>query len=99
MQFIARVDRVFRDKPGRIIVDYIGIAQNLEQALNQYTKEKTGIDKEESVAVLMEKYEIVRGMLRSRTAYDRAPRRAAASDHIRKSLSPPKLAFQRVGDC
>jgi type I restriction enzyme R subunit len=65
MQAIARVNRVFKDKPGGLIVDYIGIAQNLKKALGQYTKsdqEKTGIDEEEAVAVLMEKYEILRGM-------------------------------------
>ncbi|TPN41796.1 type I restriction endonuclease subunit R [Mesorhizobium sp. B1-1-6] len=65
MQAIARVNRVFRDKPGGLIVDYIGIAQNLKNALGQYTQsdqEKTGIDEEEAVAVLMEKYEVVRGM-------------------------------------
>ncbi|ESZ60126.1 DEAD/DEAH box helicase [Mesorhizobium sp. L103C120A0] len=65
MQAIARVNRVFKDKPGGLIVDYIGIAQNLKNALGQYTKsdrEKTGIDEEEAVAVLMEKFEVVRGM-------------------------------------
>jgi type I restriction enzyme R subunit len=65
MQAIARVNRVFRDKPGGLIVDYIGVAQNLKNALGQYTKsdqDKTGIDEEEAVAVLREKYEIVRGM-------------------------------------
>lgn len=65
MQAIARVNRVFREKPGGLIVDYIGIAQNLKKALSQYTasdRDKTGIDEEEAVAVLMEKYEIVRGM-------------------------------------
>lgn len=65
MQAIARVNRVFRDKPGGLIVDYIGIAQNLKNALGQYTKsdqDKTGIDEEEAIAVLMEKYEVVRGM-------------------------------------
>lgn len=65
MQAIARVNRVFRDKPGGLIVDYIGIAQNLKNALGQYTRsdqDKTGIDEEEAIAVLMEKYEVVRGM-------------------------------------
>lgn len=65
MQAIARVNRVFKDKPGGLIVDYIGIAQNLKKALGQYTasdQDKTGIDEEEAVAVLMEHYEIVRGM-------------------------------------
>lgn len=65
MQAIARVNRVFRDKPAGLIVDYIGIAQNLKSALAQYSKpdqDKTGIDETEAVAVLLEKYEIVRDM-------------------------------------
>ncbi|MGL6215302.1 type I restriction endonuclease subunit R [Billgrantia desiderata] len=65
MQAIARVNRVFRDKPAGLVVDYIGIAQNLKNALSQYSKpdqDKTGIDEAEAVAVLLEKYEIVRDM-------------------------------------
>lgn len=65
MQAIARVNRVFRDKPAGLIVDYIGIAQNLKSALALYSKpdqDKTGIDEAEAVAVLLEKYEIVRDM-------------------------------------
>lgn len=65
MQAIARVNRVFRDKPAGLIVDYIGIAQNLKSALAQYSKpdqDKTGIDESEAVAVMLEKYEIVRDM-------------------------------------
>ncbi|WP_058834589.1 type I restriction endonuclease subunit R [Luteimonas abyssi] len=65
MQAIARVNRVFRDKPAGLIVDYIGIAQNLKSALAQYSKpdqDKTGIDESQAVAVLLEKYEIVRDM-------------------------------------
>src|SRR5690554_1120736 len=65
MQAIARVNRVFRDKPAGLIVDYIGIAQNLKAALAQYSKsdqDKTGIDEAEAVAVMLEKYEIVRDM-------------------------------------
>ncbi|WP_006787325.1 type I restriction endonuclease subunit R [Thiorhodospira sibirica] len=65
MQAIARVNRVFRDKPAGLIVDYIGIAQNLKSALAQYSRpdqDKTGIDESEAVAVLLEKYEIVRDM-------------------------------------
>jgi len=65
MQAIARVNRVFRDKPAGLVVDYIGIAQNLKSALAQYTKpdqDKTGIDEAEAVAVLLEKYEVVRDM-------------------------------------
>jgi type I restriction enzyme R subunit len=65
MQAIARVNRVFRDKPAGLIVDYIGIAQNLKSALAQYSKpdqDKTGIDEAQAVAVLLEKYEVVRDM-------------------------------------
>ena len=65
MQAIARVNRVLRDKPAGLIVDYIGIAQNLKSALAQYSKpdqDKTGIDETEAVAVLLEKLDIVRGM-------------------------------------
>ena len=62
MQAITRVNRVFRDKPAGLVVDYIGIAQNLKNALGQYSKsdqEQTGVAEEEAVAVLLEKYEIV----------------------------------------
>jgi type I restriction enzyme, R subunit len=65
MQAIARVNRVFRDKPAGLIVDYIGIAQNLKAALGDYSRpdqEQTGINEEEAVAVLLEKYEIVKAM-------------------------------------
>ncbi|HAO35839.1 MULTISPECIES: type I restriction endonuclease subunit R [unclassified Hyphomonas] len=62
MQAIARVNRVFKDKPGGLIVDYIGIAQNLRTALADYSdsdKSKTGIDEEDAVAALQEYYERV----------------------------------------
>lgn len=65
MQAIARVNRVFRDKPAGLIVDYIGIAQNLKNALAQYSprdREQTGIDEAEAIAVMLEKLEIVRDM-------------------------------------
>jgi type I restriction enzyme, R subunit len=62
MQAIARVNRVFRDKPGGLIVDYIGIAQNLRSALADYSdgdRDKTGIDEEQAVAALQEWFERV----------------------------------------
>ena len=65
MQAIARVNRVFRDKPAGLIVDYIGIAQNLKSALSQYSgedRQHAGIDESEAVAMMLEKYEIVSGM-------------------------------------
>lgn len=65
MQAIARVNRVFRDKPGGLVVDYIGLAQNLKNALRDYSdrdQEQTGIDEEQAVALMMERYEVVRDM-------------------------------------
>lgn len=65
MQAIARVNRVFRDKPGGLVVDYIGIAQNLKKALSQYSdadRDRTGIDEEQAVALLAEKLDVVRHM-------------------------------------
>jgi type I restriction enzyme R subunit len=65
MQAIARVNRVFRDKPAGLIVDYIGIAQNLKTALGQYSQhdqQHAGIDEAQAIAVLLENYEIVRDM-------------------------------------
>lgn len=66
MQAIARVNRVFREKQGGLIVDYIGIAENLKNALNDYTesdREKTGVDTEVAAAVLVEKYELIKELL------------------------------------
>ncbi len=62
MQAIARVNRVFRDKPGGLVVDYLGLAHDLKRALATYTesggKGKTAINQSEAVAVMQEKYEI-----------------------------------------
>jgi type I restriction enzyme R subunit len=66
MQAIARVNRVYKDKPGGLIVDYLGLAEFLRDALSNYTanggRGKTSIDIEEAVAVLKEKYEICRAL-------------------------------------
>jgi type I restriction enzyme R subunit len=70
MQAIARVNRVFRDKPAGLVVDYIGIAQNLKTALGQYSpgdREQTGINEAEAIRVMAEKYEIVRSIFRPDT--------------------------------
>lgn len=67
MQAIARVNRVFKDKPGGLVVDYIGIASELKQALKTYTgsngKGKPTHDTHEAHAILIEKMDVVRGML------------------------------------
>jgi type I restriction enzyme R subunit len=66
MQAIARVNRVFKDKPGGLIVDYIGIASDLKTALATYTqsggKGAPTLDQEEAVATCLEKFEIVEQM-------------------------------------
>lgn len=62
MQAIARVNRVFKDKPGGLVVDYLGIADQLKQALAAYTegdRGQTGIPQEAAIAIMQEKYEIV----------------------------------------
>lgn len=66
MQAIARVNRVFRDKPGGLVVDYIGIADSLKNALSQYTvsdRQNTGVDTSLAVDVLLENYELIQDLL------------------------------------
>jgi type I restriction enzyme R subunit len=68
MQAIARVNRVFKDKPGGLVVDYLGIADELKKALSDYTerdRDMTGIPQEEAVAIMLEKFEIVLSMFHS----------------------------------
>ena len=66
MQAIARVNRVFKDKPGGLVVDYLGVAHELKRALATYTesggKGQTALDQAEAVAVMLEKYEICCGL-------------------------------------
>ncbi|MBM4312518.1 MAG: type I restriction endonuclease subunit R [Deltaproteobacteria bacterium] len=66
MQAIARVNRVFKDKPGGLVVDYLGLADELRKALATYTESggtgKTAIDQAEAVALMLEKYEVCRGL-------------------------------------
>ncbi len=66
MQAIARVNRIFRDKPAGLVVDYIGIADNLKKALSIYSAEDrrdTMYPIEDIVAKMKEKYDIVSAML------------------------------------
>ena len=66
MQAIARVNRVFKNKPGGLVVDYIGIANELKQALKTYTdsqgKGEPTLNAEEAYAILEEKVDAIRGM-------------------------------------
>lgn len=66
MQAIARVNRVFKDKSGGVVVDYIGILESLKKALKQYTdsdRGNTGIDTSQAIAVMIEKLEILREIM------------------------------------
>ena len=94
MQAIARVNRVFRDKPGGLVVDYLGLAHELKSALATYTesggKGQTAIDQEEAVRVMREKHEVCcdlfHGFDRWRwttgTPEDRLSLLPAAQEHI-----------------
>jgi type I restriction enzyme R subunit len=66
MQAIARVNRVFRNKPGGLVVDYLGLAENLKRAVADYTAEggkgETAIDVERAVAEMMRRYEVCRDL-------------------------------------
>ena len=63
MQAIARANRVFKDKPGGLVVDYLGIAHELKESLSEYTRSggrgKTTFDQDDAASVMLEKYEIV----------------------------------------
>ncbi|CAN5438479.1 type I restriction endonuclease subunit R [soil metagenome] len=67
MQAIARVNRVFRDKPGGLVVDYLGLADQLKYALASYTdsggRGDPSIDTAKAIAVMLEKHEIACGMM------------------------------------
>ncbi len=66
MQAIARVNRVFKDKSGGVIVDYLGILESLKRALNQYTdsdKKNTGIDTSVAISIMLEKLEMLQDMM------------------------------------
>jgi type I restriction enzyme R subunit len=80
MQAIARVNRRFRDKPGGLIVDYIGVFANLQLALAEYSpsdRDQAGVPIEEMVAAMLEKYDIVRGILHG-VQYDSSPSLSAS---------------------
>jgi type I restriction enzyme R subunit len=94
MQAIARVNRVFKDKPGGLVVDYLGLANELREALVTYTEAggtgKTALDQTEAVALMLEKYEVCLGLFHgfdwshwvSGTAQARLSLLPAAQEHI-----------------
>jgi len=75
MQAIARVNRTFRDKPGGLIVDYIGIATQLRRALAEYSptdRDQAGVPIEQMVALMLEKHGVGRALLHG-CAFDSSP--------------------------
>jgi type I restriction enzyme R subunit len=94
MQAIARVNRVFKDKPGGLVVDYLGLADELKQALATYTESggtgRTAIDQAEAVALMLAKYEVCTGLFHgfdwsrfvSGKATDRVSVLPVAQEHI-----------------
>jgi type I restriction enzyme R subunit len=110
MQAIARVNRVFRDKPGGLVVDYLGLAEELRQAVASYSasggRGKAKVDIEEVLPVLREKYEILRDMLHgfdveavlTGPASKRNAGVAAAMDHVLGLPDGRKRYLQAVAD-
>ena len=110
MQAIARVNRVFRDKPGGLVVDYLGLAQELKRALAIYTESggtgQTAVDQGEAVAVMLEKYEICcalfHGFDRSAwvtgTSQERLSLLPAAQEHVLAQENGKDRCIQVVRD-
>ena len=100
MQAIARVNRVFRDKPGGLVVDYLGLAHELKRALATYTASggtgRTAVDQNEAVAAMLEKYEVCCGLFHG---FDRS-RWSAGTARERLALLPAaqeQVLAQREG--
>ena len=110
MQAIARVNRVFRDKPGGLVVDYLGLAQELKRALATYTESggtgRTALDQGEAVAVMLEKYDICCGLFHGfdRSAWvtgrpqERLSLLPAAQEHILAQENGKDRCIQAVRD-
>ena len=110
MQAIARVNRVFRDKPGGLVVDYLGLAQELKRALATYTESggtgRTALDQGEAVAVMLEKYEICcalfhgfdRSAWMTGTPQERLGLLPAAQEHILAQENGKDRCIQAVRD-
>jgi type I restriction enzyme, R subunit len=110
MQAIARVNRVFKDKPGGLVVDYLGLAQELKAALATYTESggtgRTALDQGEAVAVMLEKHEVCgalfHGFDRSKWTSGRPQGRLgllpAAQEHILRQENGKDRCVQAVRD-
>ena len=110
MQAIARVNRVFKDKPGGLVVDYLGLADELRKALVSYTESggegQTAIDQQEAVALMLEKYEVCCGLFdgfdwakwTSGTPSERLGILPAAQEHILTQPDGKARLLQTVTD-
>ena len=110
MQAIARVNRVFKDKPGGLVVDYLGLAHELKSALANYTESggqgQAAIDQEEAVAVMLEKYEVCCGIFhgfnwsrwKSGDAQERLSILPSAQEHVLKQKEGKRRLSDAVVD-
>ncbi|OQB07412.1 MAG: Type-1 restriction enzyme R protein [Parcubacteria group bacterium ADurb.Bin216] len=109
MQAIARVNRVYKDKPGGLIVDYLGIAPSLKEALLYYTQEgrqEPIIDQEKAIGIMIEKYELAKSMYYgfdyskyfSNSAKEKAESAGKAMDHILGIENGKKRYLQIVSE-
>ncbi|HEU6449661.1 MAG TPA: type I restriction endonuclease subunit R [Verrucomicrobiae bacterium] len=108
MQAIARVNRVFKDKPGGLVVDYLGLAEELKLALADYTNSKgkgeIKLDQEEAVAVMSEKYEQVCAILHGfdfqsaaeLSPANRLPQIGLAANHVLEQADGKQRYLQSV---
>jgi len=108
MQAIARVNRVFRDKPGGLIVDYLGIATDLQDAITQYTRagsERPTVPQEEAVVFMLTQTEIARSFFFgfeysaffTGTPGQRLHLLPAAIDHVLSQEDGKKRYMETVG--
>jgi len=108
MQAIARVNRVFRDKPGGLVVDYLGLADQLKKALHTYTESggqgETALDQEEAVALMLARYEVCCDIFHgfdwgawvAGTAGQRMTLLPAAQEHVLAQEEGKERLFQAV---
>lgn len=109
MQAIARVNRIYNNKPGGLIVDYLGIAPSLKKALSNYTQVGTAepiIDQEKAVSIMISKFETIKAMYHgfdyslyiSGKAKDKAEIAGRAMDHILGLDNGKKRYMQAVAE-
>ena len=109
-QAITRVNRVFKDKPGGLVVDYLGLANDLRKAVDTYTQNggrgSATFNQEDAVAVMLDKYEICCGMFygfdwtlwNTGTAQEKLSITAGAQEHILAQENGKERYLQAVLD-